>query len=150
MPRKDRFDHGDDEPSDIGDQKPEPEFIGQSFSTSGDAPDYDYTYGDYPSDQTGPEIPTEIGSRIFPGKTTSTKLDDDGMYKVQLWSRGLESEGSIEDVKQLQIESDVGVTDNDIPLGTWVLVASNTYQKDVKDENSEIITEYTMQVPVWL
>lgn len=144
--RKQRQDYGDEQPSDIGDEKPFPEFIGQNFSSIGERDPDDYEYGNYPFEPEEFETESGTGSRCYPGETVGT-IGNDNMISVRIYKRKLLEDGEIVEVKQLDIAEDT-----DIPVGTWVLVMSNTFKEDPTntDPDAELVTEYTMQVPVWL
>lgn len=79
-------------------------------------------------------------SSTFPGKVLS---GSGNTYSVRIYTKGINNAGTVVQVKQLQISND-----ETIPPDTWCLVAKVTYTKDQLTKQK--ITEYYMQVPVWL
>lgn len=82
--------------------------------------------------------PSTNQASVFPGKITSGTGDT---YTVDIYENGLDGEATSVTVTQMQIDGD-----SEIPVDSWAAVLKNTYTNDDGDS----ITEYTMQVPVWL
>jgi hypothetical protein len=145
-----RRDHGERTPSDLDDVKPVPNFVGTDFSP-GEEPDYDYDYDTYPFEPEEPDAPPEFEGAVYPGIVRSRIINNElpsptKQYNVHVYENGLSASPLIKHVIQLQ-SLDV----EDIPNGTWVLVAKN----EPADENSPFINfsdgfEWSMQVPIWL
>lgn len=145
-------DRGDRVPSDLDDQKPTPRFPGTPY-TQGEEPGWTYEYNDYEFEPSLPPPPTEFIGAIFPGVITSKvgTVNDKSVYKASVYTNGLSGEPETgKSVIQLQI-----VEAEEIPVGTWCMVAKN--QQPLDPATNERLPglnndgfEWTIQVPIWL
>jgi len=149
-----RYDSGDAHPSDLDDVKPYPSFIGRDTHPGTD-PDREYGYGQYyPVVADLPDKPGQGsggGASVFPAEVMGGSGET---YTCNVYENGLQNDPVSVPVRQLQIAGA-----ETIPAGTWALVAKQSYPDpsapipDPDDPPAEAppdLTQYTMQVAVWL
>jgi hypothetical protein len=143
------WNYHEEKPTDIDDTKPEPKHATTDIKDSVE-PEYNYSYGNYyvdPVEPLVPEIPPEISLSV-PAQITSRVSRY--VYLADVYLRGLSQEPETgAEVKQQQLSFE-----SEIPIGTWALVAYNRrnfIEIDIEgNETVTQVTEYDMQVPIWL